>query len=176
MTTYAGPAGDHNDRAMAQVGVVGQALAQRLGVTGLVVGSPVLADPQNWEVELARCAGSLREMAERIDEVMTNGAVPVSAITRCAVALVAGGKGLPQRLTAAIAERPVNLHLDCDVLQPGLVRTDYTAPRGLTLEDLHACADAGSFSEVLGLEIAEFEGEGSATIDDLIDALEPVLP
>lgn len=93
-----------------------------------------------------------------------------------AITLVDSGEGLRDRLTSAIAGRPIYLHLDCDVLQPGLIRTDYTVPEGLTLEDLHACAEAASHSEVLGLEIGEFEGEGSATIDDLLDALDPVLP
>lgn len=93
-----------------------------------------------------------------------------------AITLVEGGEGLRERVTSVIAGRPVYLHLDCDVLQPGLIRTDYTVPGGLTLEDVHSCAEVAATSEVLGLEIGEFEGEGSATIHDLLDALGPVLP
>lgn len=198
-------------------------------------------------------------MAERIDEVLMSGAVPVSAVTRCAVALatqpvvlrrrpdavvvwldahgdinvptesrtgylggmalsgpmgwwdsglgaglparqailvgardldpnesthlatgpitlVESGDALGDRLATAIAGRPVYLHLDCDVLQPDLIRTDYSVPDGFTLDDLRTCAEAAAHSEVLGIEIGEFEGEGTATVEDLLDALDPVLP
>jgi arginase len=70
----------------------------------------------------------------------------------------------------------VYVHLDCDVLQPGLFRTDYSVPDGFTLDDLHTCAEAAAHSEIIGIEIGEFEGEGSATVGDLLDALDPVLP
>lgn len=258
VTTYAGPAGDHNDHAMAQVGFLGEALAQRLGTTNHVVGTPVPAEPRSWSVELERCRGGLLQMAERVDEVMCGGAVPISAITRCAVALatqpvvlghrpdavvvwldahgdinvpsgsatgylggmalsgpmgwwdsglgaglpaaqvvlvgardldpgererveagairlVPGGDGLGDRLASAIAGRPASVHLDCDVLEPGLIRTDYSVPEGLSLDDLRSCAEAAAHSEVLGVEVGEFEGEGGATIGDLLDALEPLL-
>ena len=48
------------------------------------------------------------------------------------ITLVEGGEALRDRLADAIAGRPVYL-LDCDVLQPGLVRTDYAVPDGFTL-------------------------------------------
>ncbi|MEX5719034.1 arginase family protein [Geodermatophilus maliterrae] len=78
-------------------------------------------------------------------------------------------------LAAAIAGRPVHLHIDCDVHDPGLFTTDYVVPDGLTLDDLRACATAVAGSEVIGIEVAEFEGDGDATADDLVAMLDPIL-
>ncbi len=87
LSVYAGPAGDHNDRAMAAVHDLGAALADRLGLGYVTVGHPALADPAPWEVELARSRLTLALMAQRIDHVLEAGERPVTAITRCAVAL-----------------------------------------------------------------------------------------
>jgi arginase len=258
LTAYVGPAGDHNDRAMDAVRLVGTALARRLDVEPVVIGEPVPSDPQSWEIELERARGPLQELAARLDAVMSAGQLPISAITRCAVALAtqpviarhrpdaivvwldahadinvpddsetgflgglalsgplgwwesglgAGiapghavlvgsrdldpaeaeqvrsgriqlvelGPGLGDRLAAVIAGRPVSFHLDCDVLEPGVVRTDYQVPAGLTLDGLRECAEVAARSEVVGVEVAEFEGEGQATAGELIDALAPLL-
>jgi arginase len=258
LSVYQGPAGDHNDRAMRAVADLGVALSARLGVEASTVGEPVPADPTTWDVELERARPSLVAMAGRIEEVLAAGLVPVTAMTRCAVALatqprvmehhpdavvvwldahgdinvptdtataflggmalsgpmgwwdsglgaglpsqqavlvgsrdldaaeaehvrtgrvalVEPGPGLGDRLAAAIAGRPVYFHLDCDVLEPGIVATDYTVPDGLTLDDLHACTLAVSSSRVVGVEIAEYEGPGSAGPEQLLDALQPLL-
>ncbi|MGY1856925.1 arginase family protein [Modestobacter sp. SYSU DS0290] len=258
LTVYRGPAGDHNDRAGQAVVDVGAALARRLGSDGVIVGEPAPARPAWWDVELDRARATLQAMAARIDEVMTGGQVPVTAMTRCAVALatqpvvvrhrpdtvvvwldahgdintpgdtrtgflggmalsgplgwwdsglgagvpadhavlvgardlddaetahvqagrialVPPGPGLGERLARVIAGRPVYLHIDCDVHEPGVVATDYAVPGGFTLDDLHTCATVVARSEVVGVEVAEFEGPGSATADDLVDALAPAL-
>lgn len=159
LTTYVGPAGDHNDRAMEAVRLVGTAMARHLNVEPTVIGEPVPSDPQSWEIELERARDSLEEMAARVEAVVSAGQVPVCAITRCAVAL---------------ATQPVSFHLDCDVLEPGLVKTDYQVPEGLSLEGLRDCAEAAARSEIVGVEVAEFEGEGRATADELVDALAPL--
>ncbi len=92
---------------------------------------------------------------------------------------VAAGEDIARRLSEAVAGRPVYIHLDCDVLDPGLVPTEYAADNGLSFADLHACAEVLARSEVLGLEIAEYEAtwpdgrEGSP--DGIVTALEPVL-
>ena len=54
--------------------------------------------------------------------------------------VVAAGPNLPERLSAAVGERDVYVHLDCDVLEPGIVPIEYQVTGGLTLEDLRACA------------------------------------
>jgi arginase len=258
VTTYMGPAGDHNDRAMHASGLVGEGLARRLDAPAQVVGEPVPADPHDWQVELERARPTLSLMRQRTDQVMAEGWRPVSATTRCAVSLATqpsilghrpdavlvwldahgdincpadtttgflggmalsgalgwwdtgldtGSTGTPAvlvgtrdidpaervrvnagdvtiippgpvigpRLTDVIAGRPVSFHIDCDVLEPGLVATDYQVPGGLSLEDLHACAEAAALSEVVGVEISEYEGPGHASIQDLLDALDPLL-
>jgi arginase len=258
VTTYAGPAGDHNDRAMRASTLVGEALARRLGVPAQVVGDPVTADPQGWRVELERARSALSLMRQRTDQVLARGWLPVAATTRCAVSLatqptilrhrpdavvvwldahgdintpddtatgylggmalsgalgwwdagldagpadsrailvgardldpaermrveagdvtvVYAGPAIGDRLAEVIAGRPVSFHLDCDVLEPGLVATDYQVPNGLTLEDLHACAEAAALSEVVGVEVSEFEGTAQASAKNLLDALDPLL-
>lgn len=90
------------------------------------------------------------------------------------VVLVAPGADLAGRLRAAIGGRPVYVHLDCDVLEPGIVPTDYAVPGGLTLEELRAAASAISESEVVGVEIGEFEYEEGASPEPLLDALQPL--
>ena len=72
------------------------------------------------------------------------------------------------------------MHLDCDVLEPGIVPTEYRVPDGLTLQQLHQAAQVLAEREVIGLEIAEFE---SAWAEDgtpgdpapVIEALQPLL-
>ncbi|MBC8024430.1 MAG: arginase family protein [Steroidobacteraceae bacterium] len=86
---------------------------------------------------------------------------------------------LPARLREAIAGRAVYVHLDCDVLDPGIVPTEYAVAGGLTLEDLRAVAEVVAEHPVVGVEIAEFESHfadgrpGNAA--PLIDALAPLL-
>ncbi len=103
--------------------------------------------------------------------------------------LVASGKvrliapntpNLADAVVQAIANRPVYVHLDCDVLEPGLVPTDFRVDGGLSLQSLHAVFSALSAVDVIGLEIAEFQdswepGLESASPIGLIDAIQPLL-
>ena len=100
-------------------------------------------------------------------------------IARHNIPLIAPGPGLAQRLQDAVAGRPVYLHLDCDVLEPGIVPTDYRIEGGLTLADLTACCEALTKSAFLGIEIAEFQnawqpGGAPVSPEPLIDALLPL--
>jgi len=90
------------------------------------------------------------------------------------------GPDLANRLRDAVAGRPVYVHLDCDVLEPGIVPTEFKAPGGLSLADLYATAELLAMHEVVGLEISEFqsvweEGEEPVSPANLIDALQPLL-
>jgi arginase len=93
--------------------------------------------------------------------------------------LVEAGPELPARLRAAVAARDVYVHLDCDVLEPGIVPLEYQVPGGLTLAELHACATVLAERKVLGVEIAEFESEWldgrPASPEQLADAIAPLL-
>ncbi|WP_322098110.1 arginase family protein [Nakamurella alba] len=80
--------------------------------------------------------------------------------------LVAPGPAFTERLLAACAGCPVYVHIDCDVLDPGIVPTDYGVPGGLTLDDLHDALTALATLEVVGVEVGEFEaapGDDAAT-------------
>ncbi len=89
------------------------------------------------------------------------------------------GRRLAERLGEAVGNRDVYVHLDCDVLEPGLVPIEYQVPGGLTLEDLRACAEELAKRKVVGLEIAEYEAEWldgrPGSPERLIDAISPLL-
>jgi arginase len=74
-----------------------------------------------------------------------------------ALRLEARGPDLPARLRAALGGRPAYVHLDCDVLDPGLVPTEYQVEGGLSLDDLREACAAIAEGGVAGLEVAEFE-------------------
>lgn len=97
-----------------------------------------------------------------------------------AVTHVPPGPELADRLRAAVAGRAVYIHLDCDVLNPGIVPTDYVVEDGLSLDDLRSACAVLAESEMIGLEIAEFQDaweEGGEPVSPvhLIAALAPVL-
>lgn len=88
--------------------------------------------------------------------------------------------GLGSGIAAAIGDRPVYFHLDCDVLEPGLVPTDYRVPNGITLDELSRVATRLAANSVVGIEVAEFEGSWSDTgasgdPDPLLTALSPLM-
>jgi arginase/N-omega-hydroxy-L-arginine amidinohydrolase len=243
---------------MDAVALLGQALSRWLGQSAVTVGEPEPARPTGWENELRRALPTLKRMAERIEQVVAAGQAPISAISRCAVALatqpvvlrhrpdavvvwfdahadinvptdtatgylggmafsgplgwwdsglggglpdqqailvgardldpaeiehvtagrvalVPPGPGIGERLADVLQGRPAFLHVDCDVMEPGLFTTDYTVRGGLSLDDLTTCASVLAAGDVVGAENGEFEGSGSATADDLVTAVEPVL-
>lgn len=88
---------------------------------------------------------------------------------------------LADELKRAIGGRPVYVHLDCDVLEPGIVPTDYRVEGGLSLHDLQLCCEIIADHDVVGVEIAEFqiawEADGPpVSPNELLDALRPLLP
>ncbi|PPF68525.1 arginase [Clavibacter michiganensis] len=96
------------------------------------------------------------------------------------VQLVPVGHDMARQLREAVAGRPVYVHIDCDVLEPGTVPTDYRVPGGMTLAQLEDCAEALAHSEIIGLEVGELETDnnapdphGSARL--IARALEPIL-
>ena len=75
-------------------------------------------------------------------------------------------------LENAIAGRPVYVHIDCDVFEPGQVETEYSVFGGLTLEQFERLAHIIARSEVVGVELGEYEG---STPGALLDAMAPLL-
>jgi arginase family enzyme len=101
-------------------------------------------------------------------------------IAQGALRLVPPGPNLAAELRKAIAGRAVYVHLDCDVLEPGIVPTEFRVPGGLSLADLASAAQMLAEHQVIGLEIAEFEGTWSDTglaadPGPLLDALAPLM-
>jgi arginase len=92
---------------------------------------------------------------------------------------VTPGPRLVERLAAAIGAAPVYIHIDCDVMDPGIVPTEYTVPGGLSLADLRAVCELLARNEIVGVEIAELEATwkdtgAPAAIEPLLDALQPL--
>lgn len=101
-------------------------------------------------------------------------------IDRHRIALIRPGADLAANLRTAIAGRPVYVHFDCDVLNPGIVPTDYVTDGGMSLDDLRTCAAVIAAHQVIGLEIAEFQnswtpGGEAVSPDPLLDALAPLM-
>lgn len=268
LTRFAGRAGDHNDRAMVGSGYLAEVLADRLGAAVTTVGTPEPALSANWDTELRAALPALRSMAARFREIFERGQVPVTALSRCAVALstlpvvaahrpdavvlwfdahadlntpgdtttgylgglafsgplgmwdsgldsglaarnavligardldtpeqllvdngtvalVPVGPAMADQLGGIIAGRPVYVHIDCDVLDVGIVPTDYRVPGGMTLDQLRACAEVIAHGEIVGLEIGELEtadpapgppgADGREPARSITAALEPLL-
>ncbi len=259
LTRFAGRAGDHNDRAMVASGLLTSALASRLSMEPITIGAPRPALCTDWSEELDSAREELTEMASHYQFLMERHRRPVTALSRCAVALatlpvvaehrpdavvvwfdahadlntpgntttgylgglalsgplglwdsglgsglstgnailvgtrdvdpaerelldtseiglVAPGPNVATELRMAVAGRPVYVHIDCDVLEPGIVPTDYAVPHGLSLGDLHAACAVLADSEIVGVEIGELESvSGDEDLAPFLAALEPVL-
>jgi arginase len=93
--------------------------------------------------------------------------------------LVEAGDLIAERLLAELDGNPVYIHLDCDVLEAGLLPTEYQVPNGLSYENLMEVCMALSQIKLVGIEIAEFEAtwpDGNpGNPNQLIDAVFPVL-
>lgn len=87
LTHFAGRAGDHNDRAMVASRYLTEALAGHLDTDPVAIGEPEPALSVNWDAELAAALPSLQRMAARYEDIFTGGQVPVTALSRCTVAL-----------------------------------------------------------------------------------------
>ena len=263
LTVFQGRAGDHNARGFGGAAAVGAEWQRRLGLTAATIGAPQPPLCTDWQAELTAATPTLEAMAHRYDTVYTAGQTPVTALTRCAVALatlpvvarfhpdalvvwfdahgdintpessttgyigglalsgpmgwwdsglgagvapanvilggardldsferrlidegvvrhVPVGPNMLDDLDAAVGDRPVYFHLDCDVLEPGLVPTDYRVPNGLSLDELGGVARRLAENTVVGVEVAEFEDSWSDTGAEgdpgaLLTALSPLV-
>ena len=84
-----------------------------------------------------------------------------------------------ETLRHAINGRPVYIHLDCDVLDAGVVPTDYQVEGGLSPEALGALMTALCEENVIGMEIAELESHWPnrsepADLTTLVEILAPL--
>ncbi|MFC7362874.1 arginase family protein [Nocardioides astragali] len=87
LTHFAGRAGDHNDLAMIGSRELADALSARLGIEITTVGVPEPARSVGWKEELDAATPALKAMASQLDHVFSSGLTPLTACSRCAVAL-----------------------------------------------------------------------------------------
>lgn len=82
-----------------------------------------------------------------------------------------------KKVDAALGNAPVYVHLDCDVVEPGLVPTDYAVAGGLSFEQLTGLMQLLADRAVVGVEVSEFqEGEQAAeAAEALRQAMQPLL-
>lgn len=263
LTIFAGRCGDRNPRAMAGASILGERIAERLGIAPALIGAPEPPLATGWREELDAARPALHQLAQHLDSVIGKGLRPVTTAGRCAASLatlpviardfpdaavvwfdahadsnipessdtgylgglvltgaaglwptglgdalrlgnvilvgardldpfeqdlvergtlklIPPGKNLQDTLREAIGKRAVYIHLDCDVLMPGLVPSDYQVEGGLSLPELRNAFEILAGNDVVGLEIAEYEDQWAATgkpghPDGLMDAIEPVL-
>lgn len=77
------------------------------------------------------------------------------------VTILPPGVSLAERVRAFVADRPVWIHVDWDVLEPGYIPAAYKVPEGLRPHEVGAIFAALPVGAVRGVELAEFEvGEG----------------
>jgi arginase/N-omega-hydroxy-L-arginine amidinohydrolase len=106
-------------------------------------------------------------------------AYEVELIEAGKVRLVPPEPGAGDKLKDLIGGSPVYFHLDCDVLNPGIVPTDYVHDGGFSLAEMTRLAAVLAESEIVGCEIAELQmswKEGGEAVSPLplLDALQPI--
>ena len=121
----------------ASSSLIGDALSQRLTTVNVTIGEPGRVDPSWWDVELERARPSLELMARRIDQVMAQGLKPISALTRCAVALATQPVVLRHRPDAVV----VWMDAHADLNEPGNTTTGYLG--GMALSGVLGWWDSG---------------------------------
>lgn len=112
------------------------------------------------------------------------------------VTVLAPEESTPERLAAFVGPRPVWVHLDLDVLEPGIVPLDYEVGGGLDAAQVSAILAALEPSNIVGAEVMEFESpldparvhtataldavspgtRTAASISSVLSMLEPLLP
>jgi len=167
----------HPDALVVWFDAHGDCNQPRYSTTGYLGGMVLTAAAGLWESGL----GQGLDLAD----VVLVGARDLDPCEQALIAaggprLVAAGPGLADRLAAAIGDRPVYAHLDCDVLDPGLVPTEYSAPDGLDFAELRAACAVLARNRLIGLEIAEFEARFAETgepgdVEGLLEALAPLV-
>ena len=175
LTQFAGRAGDHNDLAMIGSRELAAALAARFRVEATVIGKPEPALSVGWETELAAATPTLQAMADRLDQVLRAGLTPVTASSRCAVALAT--------LPVLAAHRPdavvVWFDAHADLNTPDNTSTGYlgglafSGPLGLWNSGLGSGLDAGNAVLVGARDLDPSEQQ---LIEDNIVALVKVGP
>jgi len=83
------------------------------------------------------------------------------------VTVLAPSESTPDRLTELIAGRPVWIHVDWDVLEPGYIPAAYRVAEGLLPHQIAAIFATLPAGSVRGVELAEFEA-GDAEVPERV--------
>ncbi|AVL97146.1 arginase [Microbacterium sp. str. 'China'] len=83
------------------------------------------------------------------------------------VTVLSPAESTPERLSALIAGRPVWIHVDWDVLEPGYIPAAYRVGDGLLPHQVAALFAAIPAADVRGVELAEFEA-GDAEVPERV--------
>ena len=164
------------DAAMVWFDAHGDCNTPEQSVSGYLGGMVLTGAAGHWETGLGDTLdlGQVVLVGARDLDVCERELIGVKSIE-----LVGPGPYLVERLRAALAGRPAYVHLDCDVLAPGLVPTEYQVPGGLSLADLNVACAVIAEQEVIGLEIAEFEATwphgALGDTNCIVDAVEPLI-
>lgn len=78
-------------------------------------------------------------------------------LTQAGVTVLSAEQGTPELLQQVIGKKPVWVHLDLDVLEPGTVGLDYEVPGGFNAEQLSALLGALASCNMVGAEVTELE-------------------
>ena len=165
LSHFAGRAGDHNDLAMVGSRELTDGLSTLLGVEATVIGAPAPALSAGWQEELDAARPTLELMAAHLDQAFRRRATPVTASSRCAVALAT--------LPVVAAHRPdavvVWFDAHADLNTPDNTTTGYLG--GLAFSGALGLWDSGLGG---GLDRANAVLVGARDIDpgerDVIDA------
>ena len=93
---------------------------------------------------------------------------------------IPSGPRMQEELAATIAGREVFVHFSADVLQPGIVLTDYQIANGLTIDTVAATARTLAGERVVGLQLSELEHDPTdrfhTSAQLVVEMLAPLLP
>lgn len=90
------------------------------------------------------------------------------------------GPRMQEELAETIAGREVFVHFSADVLQPGIVLTDFQVANGLTIDTVAATARTLAAERVIGLQLSELEHDPTDRFNTsaqlVLEMLTPLLP
>ncbi|MGH1524003.1 arginase family protein [Leifsonia sp. L25] len=93
---------------------------------------------------------------------------------------IPAGPRMQEELAATIAGRDVFVHFSADVLQPGIVLTDYQVANGLTIDTVVTTARTLAGEHVIGVQLSELEHDPTDRFNTsaqlVVEMLSPLLP